>query len=221
VTNVVVALEHAVTLSGVVTSDTPPLEGRPMRQPIVIETADPDGGSFSKGALVDGPSGAFMFDDLAPGPYFLRPWGIQQIQSIRAGGRELADQPIDTSRSVAGIEVKLTDPSSIHGNVRLSSAAASVRTAVIYFSSDRQLWTQASSKSPRFGSAYVKTDGTYDTPHLPGGEYYVVAIPHDVRFDGWRSKAYLEAAARVATTLHVDWGRRVQQDLQVQEVRLP
>jgi len=222
-TNVVVALSSAVTLSGVVTSD-PPLAAGPSGSPsfwVFAEPADPDAGARSKDVQLD-PSGAFVIDGLAPGTYFLRSAPVAvSIRSIRAAGREMADRPIDASRSVAGISVEVADGSSIHGEVRTSGTKASIRSAVIYFPSDQQLWPQVSSKSPRFGSGWVNTEGTYDIARLPGGEYYILAIPHDVSFDGWRSQAYLEAAAHVATTVRVDWGQRAQQDLQVQEVRLP
>jgi len=220
--NVIVALENGVTLSGVVTSDA--ASGRdPDGVPGGSVFAEPaDGGPVSKTARLDS-AGAFAIDGLAPGAYFLRTFTARTpIRSIRVGGRENLDQPIDAVASVAGISVGLMDGASIHGDIQRSSTSASVRATVIYFPSDRQLWTQASSRSPRFGCTYVNTDGTYDIPPVvPGGDYYVVAVPQDRWLDTWRNPAFLDAAARGARNVHLDWAARIQVDLKIQEVRLP
>jgi hypothetical protein len=223
-TNLIVTLEQAVTLSGVVSPDVPPVTFRggvlPGRR-LFLEPADPNSGLVSRNSGELDSSGAFVIDEVAPGSYFLRTTVETAIRSIRVGGRELIDEPIDVAGNVAGLTISRTEGASIHGDVRAGDSRASVRTTVIYFPSDRQLWSQVWSKSPRFGSVYVNTDGTYDTYRfLPGGEYYVVALPHDVTFDEWRDAAFLDAATRVATTVRVDWAQRVQQHLQVQEVRL-
>jgi hypothetical protein len=212
--NVVVALEDAVTLSGVVTSDGARLSS------LFAEPADSDAGPASANAQLDA-TGAFVIDGLAPGAYFLRTTARTPIRSIRLGGREMIDQPIEASVSMSGISVGVTDMSSIHGEVRASGTSPSARTAVIYFPADRQLWTQVSSKSPRFGLVYVSTDGNYVTGSLPGGDYDIVAVPQNSWLDRWRSEAFIEAATRMATTVHLDWSKSIQQDLQVQEVRLP
>ena len=61
----------------------------------------------------------------------------------------------------------------------------------MYFPAERADWNQFRARSPRFGFVPAPSDGKFST-WLPGGRYYVVAVP-DSRRNSWQSLEFFEA----------------------------
>jgi len=111
--------------------------------------------------------------------------------------------------------------------VRDGRGAPATDAAVLYFPVKRDLWKKFGITPLRLGSVDVEGTGAYainspagslSTLAMPAGEYYLIAVPASQR-DAWQDSTFLEAAARVATTVTVGWGETKTQDLILQDVK--
>jgi hypothetical protein len=147
---------------------------------------------------------------LLPGQYAVTVDGLPVgalLGSIRSGGRDLADEPLDLTLGFAptDVTVELTrQRTAIIGMVRATGPFGDPAARVLAFPADRL------PISPRrLQSARVRTDGSFDLRDLPAGDYLLVAIDdaesagwqEPFRLDRWRPKAMrvtlLEGDAKV------------------------
>jgi hypothetical protein len=147
---------------------------------------------------------------LLPGQYAVTVDGLPTgalLRSIRSGGRDLADEPLDLTLGFAptDVTVELTrQRTAIIGMVRATGPFGDPAARVLAFPADRL------PISPRrLQSARVRTDGSFELRDLPAGDYLLVAIDdaesagwrEPFRLDQWRAKAMrvtlLEGDAKV------------------------
>ena len=134
------------------------------------------------------------------------------LASITHAGRDLADLPVQAAKDISGIVITFTDrPATISGTVR-GETAPDAEASVILFPSDPAMWVTPN--TARLRLIRVTKTGAYTIKALPGGRYYVVAVP-DALTAEWASPAVLEDLAREATEVVVDAGTHRVQDLKV------
>ena len=200
-------------------------EGTPPAIAAVQMGAEPANGSPSLGAwrtrIELQAGGAFSFDGVQPGQYFLRLTGSSwAIKSITHGGRDYTYVPLEASagRDFNDVIVTMIEKAgALAGSVRDRNGAAATAAAVMAFPAEREQWTHFGLSPPRFKSAQTST-GSFSIGGLPGGEYFVLAI--DVALaDAWQDPAFLERAAPLATRVAVGWGDARTVDLVVARIR--
>jgi hypothetical protein len=138
------------------------------------------------------------------------------LKEVRVNGIDMTDQPVrfDTSRDgTIGVEGVLTDRVCIlSGRVTGDDGKSAVSAPVVVFSRDRDRWYERS----RFERLTLTSDdGTYTIEGLPFGTYYAFA-PNELPPDGadaWQDPAFLETAARRASSVTVREGERTILDL--------
>ncbi len=162
--------------------------------------------------------GRFRTGGLVPGRYLLTvplvPPGWR-VRSIRAGGRDVTDLPIEIgAEDLAEIVVTLTDEllGSLGGVVRNARGAIDPDAVVLLFPVDRRFWANLTPGARRLKSARVSSAGAYAIPGLPEGEYFVVATDEEVLAD-WQQVAVLESLTGTATRVVIAGVGRVTQDL--------
>jgi hypothetical protein len=186
---------------------------------IVAEPADgnPAVGLHQSGARVQpGSDDQFVFGGLPPGRFMLRVLGLNPlyaVQSVRAGGADVTDRPIDAGagQDHADVVVTVTDRVAAIEGTAQGDGTPGLKT-VIAFPADRQLWSAYGMSAPRFKTAPVKNDGSFKIVNIPAGDYLLVAVPaeHSRR---WQEPQFLDAASRVATRVTAAWGRTASQSV--------
>lgn len=222
-TNVVVALHPAVSLSGRLV-----FEGSAEPPSFVVANAESADARPSLGLLQNrlSPSqspNAFQIDGLQGADYFLRlrpspPW---VVKSIMSGGHDYAAQPFNAAagHDFTDIVVTFTDKGgTVAGSVRASAAASVDSAAVILFPADRAGWTHYGFSPDRIKTTVVGTGGGFQFANMPAGNYLVVAVDRS-RIRAWQDPAFLEAAARQATAVTVDWGQTRSVELSLVTIR--
>jgi hypothetical protein len=169
------------------------------------------------------PSDGLTFQTMAAGgKYFIQPneYSGWYTESITIGGRDYTNKVFDLSEDTTSIVIVMTDrPSTIGGTVRDARGAASQTAVVLAFPTDRQRWT-GYGRSPRnLVSVNTTTTGKYTIPHLPAGEYLVIAVEvHDT--DDWQDPKTLEQLSTRATKITIGAGDAARTlDLNVKGVR--
>lgn len=100
-----------------------------------------------------------------------------QPKSAMLNGRDLLDVPFDIAGDgdVAGLAITFTDRATdLTGTVLDAQGHPSFAVAIVVFSTNRALWTDGSRRTK---SSQPATNGVFDIPALPPGEYYVAAVP--------------------------------------------
>jgi len=126
------------------------------------------------------PDGDLTFQMLgAGGPYLIRPneLGGWFVQSVTVGGKDYTDRVFDLREDTSSIVVTFTDrPNRITGTVKNARGVTSSTAQVLAFPVDRQRWTGYGRDPRELVSAVTSTAGAYVIPHLPPGEYFVIAV---------------------------------------------
>jgi len=159
-----------------------------------------------------------VIDDVFGGQAYLRGLLFTPIRSIEADGHDMTYRAFDFSAgtSYADVVVTIAEPAHLSGTI-LSQRGPAARSGLLYFPTDRAEWEQFRSRSPRFAFVPAKSDGSFTAFSVPGGSYYMVAIPDSSR-NSWQDLNFLDAASKVATLVDIDWGQSRTQDFQVQQV---
>ena len=165
--------------------------------------------------------GAFSFEGVQPGQYFLRLTGSTwAIKSIAHGGRDHTYAPLQASagRDFNDVIVTMIEKAgALAGSVRDRNGTAATTAAVIAFPAEREQWTHFGLSPPRFKSADASA-GAFSLGGLPSGEYFVLAVDAALA-DAWQDPAFLERAAPLATRVAVGWGDARTVDLVIARIR--
>jgi hypothetical protein len=184
---------------------------------ITLEPADArPGATAARGRMEK--TGQFTTMGVPPGRYILRVrsglpgW---TLRAALANGRDISDTPIELDSSdVAGVILSFTDRTSeLSGQVTLDTGTDEA-TTVMVFPTDPSAWIGYGSVSKRLVTTRADKTGNFSFQNLPGGDYYVVAVP-DRQAGDWPNPTYLEQLATVATRVRVRDGEKVTQTLKV------
>lgn len=229
ITDVVVQVEPAVTVSGTldidstVTADTIGPLGPVLR----IESVDatPFSGSHSSGANRPGQgppatgSRPFRINNVAPGRYMLSGLLASALYIDRAewNGQDLLDTPlvVEPGKPVTGITLTLGGrATTLDGTVVNRDGQPAVGSAVLVFPDNQQLWPLAGAASLRFKATTVDGRGRWQIRAMPPGGYLIVAVPAADRnavYDADR----IAALAADATSVRLSAGGTVTSALRI------
>lgn len=183
------------------------------------------GGSMTPRITADG---RFTIGGVPPGRYRLNtPFGMitmlpmanmmsggWTLKSVMAGGRDIADSPIEmrSGVDVSNVVVTFTDqPGELSGSVTDADGRPTPGFPIVVFSTDRQYWTLG---SRRVQTARPATDGKYKVAGLPAGEYFVCAVTAVDRNEVF-DPAFLEQLVPVAFKIVMGDGEKKVQDLRL------
>jgi hypothetical protein len=190
----------------------------PSNGPVRAEPANGDLSVGVPGGMFDSQSGTFYVDGVQPGEYVLQFVGLPAIKSIAIGGEDFTTRPIDASaRRLDDIVVTVTDKLATLSGVVLSDSAQTEPSVVLYFPTDRAQWSRYGLRPSRIGSTSVSSSGSFSVK-LPGGEYFVIAVPA-AQNRLWQDPRRLEAAAALATRVRLEWDERQAARLTLRTVR--
>ena len=180
-----------------------PTLGR-MFEPIAASVAQP---TFAVGGLL---AGTYLIGNFRGAPY--------SLVSATWQGRDLTDVGFDAAagHDFDEVVITLTDRlTKLTGTVRDSQGPANA--AVIVFPLSRERWTSYGWTPRLLRTARSASNGAFELPYLPDGEYYLVAVPIK-QADLWSDAKFLAAAAPLATRISIKWGDTLTQDLAVATV---
>jgi hypothetical protein len=125
------------------------------------------------------PAGAFLFSSVVPGPYTFQasvPGTNWVLKSAIAGGRDLADVPLDVKpdEDLTDVKITFTDhPSQFSGRLIDSKGAPLSKYSIVVLPVDRSLWR---ADQRRIRATPPATDGSFHFIGLPAGDYAVSAV---------------------------------------------
>ena len=125
------------------------------------------------------PNGAFQFSSVVPGAYTFQasvPGTNWVLKSAIAGGRDLADVPLDVkpNEDLAGVKITFTDhPSQFSGRLIDAKGAPLAKYSIVVLPVDRSLWR---ADQRRIRATPPATDGSFRFVGLPAGDYAVAAV---------------------------------------------
>ena len=217
-----VRLRPSGVLRGRLVMETDPAKPASQTPPRLNAMMDPAGGQPSLGQPTAsfGPSGTNDFEiaGLQQGEYFLRVQGPGwMVKSIQWRGRDYTNTPFDAATTDEFDEVVVTVTNAtptLSGTVRGKDGQTPGSAVVVVFPVQPGLRENTGLWTPRFTSAAVLRDGTFQVSSLPAGEYYIAAIDR-VRASDWRQPNVLAVLEREASRITLSWGQSVSQDLVV------
>jgi len=179
---------------------------------------DPADGRGARPALNVAEDGSVRSSAIGAGRYFVRilaggrAGGPAQaagwfLKSAMLNGKNVVDEPLEMKDGdLPGLVVTLTDqPSTLSGSVRDGQGAPDSMSTVMVFPVDRAGWADFGVSSRRLSSVRVDRSGAFALRGLPGGEYFVVAVPDELTVD-WQSPPWFDAASRLASRIKVTDG---------------
>ena len=179
---------------------------------IALEPADgtdlPLNLSFETGR--PGGDGLFRTSGVPPGRYFVRVTNAIEGWAFRgafAGGRDLADTPIDLQNDLTDVALTFTDRPSGIGGVARAGQEPDPGAIVIAFPVDASAWIDNGASQRRLRTSRARKDGTFTFPWLPPGEYYVVAVHEDTIGEAY-DPALLQSLATTAQQVRLVDGER-------------
>ena len=211
----VVIESGAFSIQGGSAGSAPP----PPTGPVRAEPANGDLTLGVPGGMFDSNNGTFYVDGLQAGEYTLRFMGLPMIKSMTIGGADYSTRPFDTvtTRGLDEIVVTVTDKvASLSGTV-LASSGKREPSVVIYFPTDRTQWSRYGLRPTRIGSASVSSSGGFKVD-LPGGEYFVIAVPA-AQNRLWQDPKRLAAASGLATRVTLAWDQKRTETLTLRDVK--
>jgi hypothetical protein len=230
--NLAVEMRPTMTISGRVVREpgdapgaksTEPAMQSPFGKPSLSVHAEPADGRASLGM----PSGSssdlqtFSVSGLLPGRYFLRVMlpGGGQVKSVTWRDRDVTHVPFDTSNGedLTGVVVTWTMRTAIVRGVVANFMASPNGAAVILFPAEPGQWSGYGFQPRRVRSSAVSNSGSYQI-NVPAGDYLAMAVDGS-EVDAWQDPKYLEAAARVATPITLEWGETRPLDLIMRPVK--
>jgi hypothetical protein len=147
------------------------------------------------------------------------------VQKILVGGRDVAFDSIDlTTNDISDVVVTMSDRkrAKISGSVQQAPDAAgsdlNIDVEVVAFPADVEAWIAAGMHQWRSQSTQTTAGGLFVLSNLPPGDYFVSAVPRDVRAN-LRDPALVRALAAGAERLHLEMGESRSVTLQMQRPR--
>jgi len=238
--NITLTLRPGMTVRGKIvyeaTTKTPPtdltktsLSLSPMTtgsaaDPAAVAAALLGGGSSTAKVAADG---TFTISGVAPGRYRLNtPLGLIPVpganfmnggwtlKSVMAGGRDIADAPIEikAGTDVSSVVATFTDrPTELSGTVFDGLGRVTPNFPIVVFSTDQAYWTPS---SRHVQTARPASDGQFKVTGLPAGEYYVCAVTAVERTEVYEP-AFLEQLVAVSFKITLADGQKLKQDLKL------
>jgi hypothetical protein len=136
------------------------------------------------------------------------------LRSVLIGGRDVLDFPIEIgpNQNVTGASVIFTDRTqSLSGTVQDVTGRPTSDFTIIVFPAQNQYWTPL---SRRIVSSRPSTDGRFNFPSLPAGDYRLTAVT-DVEPGEWYDPAFLAQLLPVSIPVTVAEGERKVQDIRL------
>jgi hypothetical protein len=103
---------------------------------------------------------------------------------------------------------------SVAGIARDPQGRPAAGAAVIIFPVERRLWSDYGLQPARIRSVSTSTDGAFQLSPLPGGDYYLVAVP-GADIDAWQRPDFFKTVEAQSVRVKVDWGEKKTQDVVV------
>jgi hypothetical protein len=179
-------------------------------------TADPRIGSVASRSDAD------LTDDVqlngVPGDYVVSA-GQWLVKAATWNGIDYARAPltIAAGQTVATLNLVLTNAAGTITGVVRGVAPEVGDASVIAFPAEPAQWTRYGQRPARIAAVAAGTSAEYRLT-VPGGDYYVIAVPAS-RHDDWKTPGFFERAAPLAARVSVPWGERVTRDLAVAEIK--
>jgi hypothetical protein len=136
------------------------------------------------------------------------------VRSVMAGGRDVADVPLEIrpGEDVTTVVVTFTDrPASLTGRVFDGAERPVSRYPIVVFSTNRSHWTPG---SRRVRLVQPASNGAFEAAGLPAGEYFVVAVAAADGNDLY-DVVFLDQLAASAFRIALAEGERKVQDLRL------
>jgi hypothetical protein len=181
-TDLVIALQPGVTVSGRVAFEGPP-PSVPSGIRAMLMPTQTLGGLAPQPTAPLSADNSFAVPGVAPGTYRFGvsaygPGGASSWmpKSAMLDGRELLDEPIEirAGQAVSGIVVTMTDrPARVSGTLVDGAGKPASEYFILVFPTDRRFWTLG---SRRVLQARPDNLGAFTLWSLPAGEYYVCAV---------------------------------------------
>jgi hypothetical protein len=180
VSDVNLRMQRGVTVTGsVALDDVPPAVDRTRLRVVLYPISSPTDWEMGSVAAPLDEAGKFSASNVLPALYRLSVTGLPAgwlVDSATFEAKDAADfhLPIDGSRNMAGVELKVTSRrSELSGVVANASGAPVPDYTVILFPTDRRLWVP---QSRRIHFSQPGADGRYTFRGLPPGEYRLAAL---------------------------------------------
>ncbi len=223
VTGLELPVQAAATVRGHVVFDDPAPPDPSQGFDVMLEpaNADPALGAPENWAYGNN-SYAFTIKGLLGGRYLFRPppFGGWRIKSVTARGVDITDTGVDGTlgQDVDDVVITLTKAiASISGRT-LDDRGQPTPGIAILFSVDPKRWVDFGFTPERLRSTRgTSADGSYSFTGLPGGGYYLIAIPPG-RPNAWLDPRFLAAAVPKATKVTLVVGSPATQDVRLSEV---
>jgi hypothetical protein len=167
-------------------------------------------------------NGQFWSYQLPPGRYVVRlnnPPPGWMLKSAMLGGQDISNVPARLDRDASGVVVTLTRrPSVVSGQVRSPTGDADATATVLIFPADPAAWVDYGGFPRRLRQVRVSTDGQFELPGLPPGDYLIAAVA-DEASTGWQDPRTMQALARLATAVTIADGET--RTMQLRTVTVP
>jgi protocatechuate 3,4-dioxygenase beta subunit len=219
VTNLVVPLQHGLTISGRIafdgTASQPPAELTRLR--VTLVPAEPGAAPLQPAAGAVDAAGKFTIPSVVPGMYRLAAAGAGRewmLESASIDGQDTLDFPIEVKPGsmVGSAVITFTDrQSQLTGSIVDQRGAAAPGYTLILFSADERFWGP---QSRRIRSTRPATDGQFSFAGFPAGDYKLVALA-DVEPGAWFDPAFLQQVEGAAISIHIADGEKKIQNVQV------
>jgi hypothetical protein len=218
VPDVSIGLQPGVTVTGRITLDgaaggTP---GPPNAQ-IALQPADSAMAvALGSQAVPIDRDGTFAFAGVVPSRYLIQARNVAGVgvKSVTAGGREVADVPIEIKpgENVIGVAITLSTLSTeLSGVLQDPGGMPVTHYTVVVFAAERMYWTPL---SRRIQAVQTATNGTYVVRNLPAGEYRI-AVVDDIDAGAWHDPGFLEQLIPSSTPVTLGDGEHRVQNLRI------
>jgi hypothetical protein len=210
-----VALHPTVSVSGRIHMDPDgPLPSSPVRFSL-FEVGETSLADIPGGASVA--DGSFVILGVTPSRYQVAvqtPAGWT-LKSIRGQGDvDYADAPftVPESGAMQPLDVTFTKQTqSLSGTLQDSTGRPATSYTVVVFSADRNYWT---TQTRRVAAARPATDGSFNFPTLPSGDYLMAAVT-SVEDQQWFNSEFLAGLVSNAIKVSIADGAKIVQNIRI------
>jgi hypothetical protein len=153
------------------------------------------------------PDRSFLLSGVRPFDYYIRVDTLDanrwNVRTVRLADRDVTDAVVHVTDDVDNVLVTFGGRSSrLSGRV---NGEPGVAVAVIVFPADGPPVPELAGNSRRLRFARVDDAGAFDVSDLPGGEYFVTAVP-DEQAGAWDTEGFLRSLVFTATRVQLREG---------------